>query len=394
MTSLNHQYDLDLLLSLQDRVLETPPASPSSYSAGYSSENEIPKQMGKVDMSVFRDSVQDCIDYDPISVKKSIKMKQTVRSKDTGVEKFSGLRIRDQVVSPLELSNRLSDIRFVRLPAIKNLLGGDTLSGCWATVGILTEMGLPRISSIGKKFAIWKMGGLDENVISLFLFGDAYEKNCNEKVGTVFALFNCNVRKEKSGSGFSLSIFSAKHILKLGASADIGFCKGNGYDGKECTAVVNVRQGKYCRYHKQNASKKYVNTRTELKGGNLKTAFRDRLQSEGIYVVNPKSDRPTFTKSAQPVKLLSVEGLRKALSNADKVTTKVYSQGIRFLNHVAGKKGPTETVNVHLSKSREELRFRPDEEPRSKKMKMEKRQETELVGTKMIELDFASSDED
>ncbi|XP_073157934.1 uncharacterized protein [Henckelia pumila] len=394
MTSLNNQDDLDLLLSLQDRVFETPPASPSSSYPGYSSDNEIPKQMGKVDMSVFREAVQDCIDYDPESMKKSIKTKLGVRSKDTGVEKFSGLRIRDQVVTPLELSNRLSDIRFVRLPAIKNLIQGDTLSGCWATVGILTEKGSPRTSSIGKSFAIWKMGGLDENVLSLFLFGDAYEKNCNTKVGTVFALFNCNVRKENSGSGFSLSIFSAKHILKLGTSVDIGFCKGNGYDGKECTTVINIRQGKYCRYHKQNASKKYVNTRAELKGGNLKTAFRDRLQSQGIYVVNPKSDRPKFTKSNQPVKLLSVEGLRKALSNADKVTTNVYSQGIRFLNHVAGTKGPTETVNVLRSKTREELRFGPNQEPRSKKMKMEHRRETEQVGTKMIELDFASSDED
>lgn len=59
---------------------------------------------------------------------------------------------------------------------------------------------MPRTSSIGKSFAIWKMGGLDENAISIFLFGDAYEKNCNEKVGTVFALFNCTVRKENSVS--------------------------------------------------------------------------------------------------------------------------------------------------------------------------------------------------
>lgn len=41
------------------------------------------------------------------------------------------------------------------------------------------------------------MGCLGDETISLFLFGDAYEKSCEEKIGTIFALFNCSVRKDK-----------------------------------------------------------------------------------------------------------------------------------------------------------------------------------------------------
>lgn len=73
---------------------------------------------------------------------------------------------------------------------------GDTLSGCWATIGVLSGKLAERTSSIGQKFAIWKMGCLDEDTISVFLFGDAYKKVCEEKIGTIFALFNCTVRKD------------------------------------------------------------------------------------------------------------------------------------------------------------------------------------------------------
>ncbi|PHT97636.1 Rac-like GTP-binding protein ARAC3 [Capsicum chinense] len=343
MSESNYQEDLDLLLSLPDRVLETPPASPSSRKPDYLSDDGSPKRLGEADMSVFRDAVQDCLDYDTEIAKKTAKSKHTKGSSDAEVEKFSGLRIRNQVVSPVELSNYLADIRFVRLSAIRNLLLGDTLSGCWATVGVLTEKGQPRTSSTGKSYAIWKIGSLDEKTISLFVFGDAYQKNCNEKAGTVFALFNCSVRKDNSENGFSLSLYSASHILKIGTSVDYGVCKGKRKDGMACTVIINKRRGIYCSYHKQRTSEKYSSSmRAELKGGNLKMGFRD-LKSEGIYVVQPLADKTNFTKSTAPLKLLSVDGLKKALSNAGKVTTNVHSQGIRFLSQITGKSNSNNT---------------------------------------------------
>lgn len=47
---------------------------------------------------------------------------------------------------------------------------------------------------------------------------------------------------------------------------------------------------------------------------NLRTAFRPMgyLKSEGIYLVDPLADKTNLKKS-QPVKLLSVDGIRKAL---------------------------------------------------------------------------------
>lgn len=77
---------------------------------------------------------------------------------------------------------------------------GDKLSGCWATVGVLTEKGQARTSSIGQPYGIWKIGCLNDTTVSLFLFGDAYKHNLSEKAGTVFGLFNCSLRKDNAVS--------------------------------------------------------------------------------------------------------------------------------------------------------------------------------------------------
>ncbi|XP_062081787.1 uncharacterized protein LOC133788344 [Humulus lupulus] len=409
----NRQDDLDLLLSLQDRVLETPPASPSRpHSPEYTSDEGSPSRSrkGQPDMSVFREAVLDCLDYEPNPVQKASKSTQTKYSNEPGVERFSGLRIRNELVTPTELRNHFSDIRFVRLSTIKNLLIGDTLSGCWATVGVLAEKGNPRTSSTGKSYCIWKIGCLDETTVSLFLFGDAYIKLSKEQAGTVFALFNCTVRKDSMG--FSLSLYSPKQVLKIGTSVDYGVCNGKRKDGVACTSVINKRRGKYCKFHKSKESQKYTTMRSELKGGNIRTAFRDPLRSEGVYMVDPLADKTNLRKSKQPMKLLSVEGLKKALSNAGKVTTNSYSQGIRFLAEITGKAGSNNTKKESTMQnqdnsfqkrkssslntdSSEVIRNQQLNAKRNKTGKEQTSTDKTKQGTgKMIELDFVSSDEE
>ncbi|XP_061993610.1 uncharacterized protein LOC133711518 [Rosa rugosa] len=149
--------------------------------------------------------------------------------------------LRKQLLTPSELKDRFSDIRFVRLPNIKIYLVGETLSGCWATVGVLIEKGTKRASSTGKSYSIYKFECLEEDTVSVFLFGDAYERNCNEQAGMVFALFNCSLRKDAKGAGFSLSVFSANQIVEIGTSVDYGVCRGKRKDGMACTLVINKK---------------------------------------------------------------------------------------------------------------------------------------------------------
>ncbi|KAK4775079.1 hypothetical protein SAY86_010014 [Trapa natans] len=414
--SMHSQEDLDLLLSLQDRVLETPPASPShsnplSPGNSYLSDDGAPRRtQGKVDMSIFKTAVEDCLDYDTKSVKKENKTEHNNLNADPEVEKFSGLRIRQQFLSPAELSEQFSDIRFVRLSVIKNLLHGDNLSGCWATVGVLMEKGNPRTSSNGKTYSIWKVGSLNDDSLSLFLFGDAYQKNMNEKTGTVFALFNCNIRNDKMG-GFSLSIFSPSQISKMGTSVDYGVCKGKKRDGKICTMSINKRQGIYCRYHRSKVSEKYsAIPRAQLQGGKFQTAYRDHLKSEGIHVVNPSVDRSKIVKVKQPLKLLTVEALRKALSGSDKLTTNVHAQGMRILNEVALTARPKNMNKEHGTSNQKPaevekrkascLKYAPSSTERgqigAKRTKAEPTFEdrAKQTSTKLIELEIYSSDDE
>lgn len=414
--STEQQDDLDLLLSLQDRVLETPPSSPSSShprSPGYQSDDEERRPSGNVDLSAFKTAVEDCMDYDVEAAKKALKSNRSKNPTDLDVEKFSGLRIRNQVVSSAELSNQFSDIRFVRLSSIKNLIKGETLSGCWATVGVLTEKGSPKTSSTGKGYCIWKVGCLDGQLITIFLFGDAYKQYSKETAATVFAFFSAGVRKEASGSGFQLSVFNANQILKIGTSVDYGVCKGRRKDGLPCSIVVNKRLGIYCSFHRVKTSEKYTVTRTELKGGNLRTAFRNPRQPEGIYMIDPLADRTNMMKSKKPQKVLSVEGLKKALSNASQVTTNSHSQGIRFLNEITVSMSAKTAKNEHAQKNQVKSgsmkRSLPSANtgssaslkvplPDSKRLRPEPRQvsskKLQETTNKMIELDYVSSDED
>ncbi|CAN0878844.1 Protein MCM10 homolog [Linum grandiflorum] len=286
-----------------DQVPETPPGSPSN-SPGV-------------------------VDYDASElVEKLGKLK---KASDANVEKYSGLRISNQQLTSAQLAERFSDIRFIRLPIIKNLLIGDSISGCWATVGVLTEKGEPRTSSIGKTFSIWNFSCLDETTVPVFLFGNAYQLNREAKAGTVFALLNCAVRRDDVGPGFSLSVYSPNNILKMGTSADYGVCKGKRKDGLACTLVINKHQGVYCRYHNVKAAERFCTLRTELKGGNLGTAFRTHLKSRGRYIADPLGDRTASKKTA---KLVSLEGLKRTLSHGERVTTKTHSQGLRFLTEI------------------------------------------------------------
>ncbi|XP_074558982.1 uncharacterized protein LOC141814893 [Curcuma longa] len=399
--------DLDLLLSLrEERVLETPPASPSSnpphLPAGYNSDDDYPRRSRTADMSVFRDVVKDYLDMNPgtLGTEPPKSMQPRTSSDEIVVEKFSGLRIRKSLVDSIELANRFSDVRFVRLHTIRNLLTDDNLSGSWATVGVLTELGSPKVSSTGKNYCIWKMGCLNETNVSVFLFGDAYTASCKEKGGMVFALFNATVRRGAGVKEFSLSVYSASQMLKIGTSADYGICKGKRKDGVACTMIIDKRQGTYCKFHSSKASQLYATNRTELRGGNIQNAFK--LQSEGIYTVDPFDVKSSLRKPVRPVKVMSIDGLKRALSKADKVTTSSHSQGIRFLTQVTAKQEPKDSskaasVCQNATKYSTEKRSSltkgktsttTQNEPQAKKKKVDH------APRKMIELDIISSDEE
>lgn len=71
--------------------------------SGYLSDDESSRRKGPADMSVFRNAVQDCLDYEPVHVHKAAKLKASKASNEAEVEKFSGLRIRSVILLLEEL---------------------------------------------------------------------------------------------------------------------------------------------------------------------------------------------------------------------------------------------------------------------------------------------------
>lgn len=350
-------------------------------------------------MSAFREVVKDYLASEPIVPEKlHSKTKIQKKTREVETERFSGLRIRNQLISSVELSNHFSDVRFVRMSVIRNLLSGDSFSGSWATVGVLTENMGAKVSSTGKNYGIWKMSCLDENDISVFLFGNAYKTNKSEKVGSVFALFNLNLKKDGNGKGFSLSSHSIGQILKIGTSADFGLCKGKRKDGIACTMVINKNKASYCKYHSSKTTQTYATSRAELKGGNIRMSFRP--QPEGVFVIDPKEGLSNRKKSVQQVKVMSVDGLKKVLSSADRVTTNIHSQGIRFLSKLAAateqKVGNKQSLKLNEVQTSAGKRIVvPSQLPSNLAFGAEaKRMRGCEPSGNMIELDIISSDED
>lgn len=108
----------------------------------------------------------------------------------------------------------------------RNLAGGDSFSGCWATAGVVLDKGAPRVSAQGKEYSIWKMGALDDADVSVFLFGDAHAHHSGAAVGAVFALFNGNVRMDNGVPDFSILHFSSGLICAHQSDADLGVLAG------------------------------------------------------------------------------------------------------------------------------------------------------------------------
>ncbi|CAK9264739.1 unnamed protein product [Sphagnum jensenii] len=350
----NDEEALDLLLSLQS---EDDDATSNDVCDGKgpqycSAEEDLSRPKTNVTMAAFRDFVKDSLkDSNHTAAPASFNCRSepprlsSVFKPD--FDQHSGLRIRDRLVAPDTLTSRFCDLHFVRLQGINRAGMRTNLQGSWATVGVLTEKGQPKLSAAGKNFMVWKLSSLDGALVSVFLFGGSYTEHWKESAGAVFAVFNAKVRLDERSKEMCLSVFKGDQMLKLGTSADYAVCKGKRKDGTSCTVVVNKKQqGEFCQYHLGTAYQKHRTHRAELNGGNLATAFSGpgtkRAQAVRPNVLSPTKE----TKFMRPLKHLTSPDLRKVLSNADSITSRSYSQGKRFL----------ETLSQHTFEKEQNLK--------------------------------------
>ena len=72
-------------------------------------------------------------------------------------------------------------------------------------------------SQHGKTFSIWKLGDLEGNKVTVFLFGDTHADHFKEAEGTIWAIIDGTIKPdERSNDGtVSVAVGSPEMIVKL-----------------------------------------------------------------------------------------------------------------------------------------------------------------------------------
>ncbi|CAM9631098.1 unnamed protein product, partial [Ectocarpus sp. 8 AP-2014] len=177
-------------------------------------------------------------------------------------EAFSGLRVRNRLLSAEDMRVRMRGRKVHRLDALRAVppraLESQDPADAWAAVGVLVSKSPRRQAANGGSFSVWTLSDLSrrENEVSLFLFQEALGSHWTVCEGTLIAVVGAKVLPDKGGGGgnapqrLAFSVDSPWQVNRIGMSMDYGLCKGKRKDGKPCTMPVNKTEGGgFCEFH-------------------------------------------------------------------------------------------------------------------------------------------------
>ncbi|CAL8328318.1 unnamed protein product [Boreogadus saida] len=216
--------------------------------------------------------------------------------KDVAVEKYSGLRLRNPLVSSCEMDRKMAERRLIRLSQLPQRIVQEKLEDSdWVTFAVLINKATRQAKGSGNTFSTWTLSDLHdlEVCVTLMLFGNEHKEHWKTEVGTVIGVLNPNLMKQRDGyDGISLSVDNPQKVLLMGTAQDYGTCKGMKKNGDPCSKIVNMYDCQFCQYHVAAAYKKMSSKRAELQssysgkvpgkvkgGGSLK----ERLCQGGFY---------------------------------------------------------------------------------------------------------------
>ncbi|XP_056101216.1 protein MCM10 homolog [Rhinichthys klamathensis goyatoka] len=189
-------------------------------------------------------------------------------NQEVAVEKFSGLRLRKPRLSSIDIEQKMSTRKLIKLSQLPDRLARDNLEDSdWVTFAVVINKITPQSKNNGKTFSIWKLNDLHnlEVIVSLFLFGSVHTDLWKTDTGTVIGILNPNPMKNKEGSNeLSLTVDHPQKVLIMGEAMDFGTCKAKKKNGDSCTQLVNLHECQYCQYHVKAQYKKMSSKRSEL----------------------------------------------------------------------------------------------------------------------------------
>ncbi|XP_072327095.1 protein MCM10 homolog [Scyliorhinus torazame] len=253
---------------------------------------------------------------------------------DITVDKFSGLRLRNPIVSSTEMERRMHGRKLIRLSQLRSKLANENLEDTdWVTIAVVTKKVTPQSSNNGKTFSIWHLSDLRSSNLnlSLFLFGNVHKEHWKTETRTVIGLLNANPMKPKDGSDeVCLSVDHPQKILIMGEALDMGTCRARKKNGDPCTQIVNLMDCEYCEYHVKAQYKKLSAKRADLqssfsgrapnkvhgKGGGLK----ERLCQQGFHYGGVSSaSYAASVRAAGPNKSIQTTLAHMVVKGADNI---------------------------------------------------------------------------
>ena len=185
----------------------------------------------------------------------------SVSSNDVYSDPIFGLRIIKPLISSAELKERMLGRTPVTISKVKYHISTDNLQDDWVIAGVVINKSPVMKSQKGSQYCIWKisdlsMDSMEMNVVSLFIFSNAFKELWKVATGAVVGVLNPNVLDQKDNKELAtLSVDNPQKVMILGTSKDMATCKGTTKSGNPCTKIVNRKTCEYCVYHMQKAYK-------------------------------------------------------------------------------------------------------------------------------------------
>ncbi|KAI9013951.1 hypothetical protein CLU79DRAFT_838509 [Phycomyces nitens] len=195
--------------------------------------------------------------------------KQEPRDAWVDTDMVSGLRLKYRTSSVVDQEMKLLNCEYIPVHSLdahaslfySTRIGTKPLSE-WATKGVVERI------ICREKFSVLKVTNLRGHYFHLFLFGNAFRKHRQLKIGNVLCICNPVVtRPTQLESAVGLYVSDPSQLSIVGTSMDLAQCVAFVGETKQCDAMIDSRAGEFCDAHIKRAFGLSRNTRMELASG-------------------------------------------------------------------------------------------------------------------------------
>lgn len=185
---------------------------------------------------------------------------------------YSGFKMTNRLLPHSALSHHFAGKKIYDLVSILKEIVPPTYDppevADWVLLGIIAHKSEAREAKRkdGNKYLVLTITDLNYE-ITLFLFGDAFQKFWKLQLGHIIGILNPTVMKpqSKDSTKWCVKVSEAQDvILDIGRAKDLQFCQSLKKDGTQCGQWVDGRRTEYCEYHVSQDLKRYKSRRTEV----------------------------------------------------------------------------------------------------------------------------------